>query len=172
MKNRILSLFIISFLIFIFVVFYKSLNETNIYTPKLEINRIIPEFKTKTFFEKKNIKSTNIFNYQKFYLLNIWASWCLPCRDEHPILMSLSKNEKIEIIGLNYKDKYKNAEKFINQFGNPYSKILLDDDGTIAIEWGAFGVPESYLIQDNKIIIKFIGPLNLESLEEILGVIK
>ena len=86
--------------------------------------------------------------------------------------MSLKKNEKVEIIGLNYKDKYKNARKFINQFGNPYSKILLDNDGTIAIEWGAFGVPESYLIQDNKIILKFVGPLNLVSLEEILGVIK
>ena len=172
MKNRILPLFVISFLIFIFVVFYKSLNETKIYTPKLQINRNIPDFKAETFFEKKNIRSIDIFDSQKYYLLNIWASWCLPCRDEHPILMSLKKNEKVEIIGLNYKDKYKNARKFINQFGNPYSKILLDNDGTIAIEWGAFGVPESYLIQDNKIILKFVGPLNLVSLEEILGVIK
>ena len=96
----------------------------------------------------------------------------MPCKDEHPLLMNLSKNKKIEIIGLNYKDNFKNAEKFINELGNPYSKILLDKDGTKAIEWGAFGVPETFLIYENQIIKKFIGPLNIKLIQEIENTIK
>jgi cytochrome c biogenesis protein CcmG, thiol:disulfide interchange protein DsbE len=86
--------------------------------------------------------------------------------------MNLSKNEKIEIIGLNYKDKFKNADKFINKLGNPYTKILIDRDGTKAIELGAFGVPETFLIYKNQIIKKFIGPLNSKLIKEIEIIIK
>ena len=96
----------------------------------------------------------------------------MPCRDEHPLLMDLSKNKKIEIIGLNYKDNLNNAEKFINELGNPYSIILLDRDGTKAIEWGAFGIPENFLIYENKIIKRYIGPLNSKLVEEIKNYIE
>jgi cytochrome c biogenesis protein CcmG/thiol:disulfide interchange protein DsbE len=88
------------------------------------------------------------------------------------MLVSLSKSEKIEIIGLNYKDNLKNAEKFINELGNPYSIILLDRDGTISIEWGAFGVPETFLIYENKIIKRYVGPLNFKLVDEIKDYIK
>jgi len=88
------------------------------------------------------------------------------------LLINLGKNKKIEIIGLNYKDNLNNAEKFINELGNPYSIILLDRDGTKAIEWGAFGVPETFLIYKNKIIKRYIGPLNLKLIDEIEGHIK
>ena len=91
----------------------------------------------------------------------------MPCRDEHPILISLSENKNLDIIGLNYKDKISNAEKFLNELGNPYKEILLDQDGTRAIEWGAFGVPETFLIYQNRIVKKYIGPLNQNSFEEI-----
>jgi len=105
-------------------------------------------------------------------LFNIWASWCLPCRDEHKFLIDLSKDKIIQIIGLNYKDKNENAEKFLKDLKSPYKIILSDIDGTIAIEWGAYGVPETFLIYDKKIIKKIIGPINKKSLFEIKEIIK
>jgi len=171
MRNRIIYSLVIIFFLFIFLIFYKGLNNSNLYTPKANI-KSIPEFTSEIFLKKKTINSLNIFNKKKFYLLNIWASWCVPCRGEHPLLISLSKNQKIEIIGLNYKDNLDNAKKFINELGNPYSIILLDRDGTKAIEWGAFGVPETFLIYNNKIIERYIGPLNLELIDEIESYIK
>ena len=171
MKNKFFYFFIFVLLILIFLIFYKSLNKSNLYEPKSEINKI-PEFVTTNFFDKEEINSKNIFDQNKYYLLNIWASWCVPCRKEHPFLLELSANNEIELVGLNYKDKYNNAKNFLNELGNPYSKILIDGDGTIAIEWGAFGVPETFIIYQNKIIKKFIGPLNMDSLEKIKNIIK
>ena len=172
MKDKLIpSIIIISFII-IFLIFYKGLQETNIYTPKSEIKKDIPIFSSIKFDSKENVNSSEIFNSNKFYLLNIWASWCVPCKDEHPLLINLGKNKRIEIIGLNYKDNLSNAEKFINELGNPYSTILLDRDGTEAIEWGAFGVPESFLIYENKIIKRYIGPLSLDLVNEIKSYIK
>ena len=132
----------------------------------------IPQFSVESFFEKKLLQSEDIFKKDKFYLLNIWASWCIPCKDEHPLLLNLSKNKKIKIIGINYKDNYNNAIKFIDELGNPYSKILLDRDGTLAIEWGAYGVPETFLIYDHQILKRYIGPLNTKLIAEIENLIK
>ena len=171
MKNRFIYLIFVTFIIFTFVIFYKSLEKSVIYEPKSEI-KDIPEFTATFLFENKEVTSKKIFNQNKFYLLNIWASWCVPCRDEHSFLLNLSNNDQIEIIGLNYKDNENNAKKFLKELGNPYKQILLDNDGTKAIEWGAFGVPESFLIYQNKIIKKFIGPLNFKSVEEIIKLIK
>ena len=172
MKNKIYPLILTSFFVFVFIIFYKGLKNSNLYTPSVEIKNDIPQFSAESLFEKKIFDSENIFDKKKFYLLNIWASWCVPCRDEHPYLKKLKKNKKIEIIGLNYKDDFKNAIKFIDELGNPYSIILLDKDGTKSIEWGAFGVPETFLIYDNQIIKKFIGPLNIKSIKEIERILK
>ena len=166
-----LPIFVIFFLV-IFLIFYKGLNHTNIYTPKIIPNENIPLFKTIEFQSDNEITSKEVFSGNDYYLLNIWASWCIPCRDEHNFLMKLKKNEKIEIIGLNYKDKEKNAKKFLNELGDPYTKILSDSDGTISIEWGAYGVPESFLIHKNKVIKKIIGPLNDSSFKEIERLVK
>ena len=166
-----LPIFVIFFLV-IFLIFYKGLNHTNIYTPKIIPNENIPLFKTIEFQSDNEITSKEVFSGNNYYLLNIWASWCIPCREEHIFLMTLKKNEKIEIIGLNYKDKEKNAKKFLNELGDPYKKILSDSDGTISIEWGAYGVPESFLIHKNKVIKKIIGPLNDSSFKEIEGLVK
>ena len=171
MKNKKIYFLLVVFFIFIFIIFYKGLNKTNLYTPNTNI-KSIPEFTSKALFKNKSFNSKEIFFQNKFYLFNIWASWCVPCRDEHPLLINLSQNQKIEIIGLNYKDNLNNAKKFIKELGNPYSVILLDKDGTNAIEWGAFGVPESFLIYDNKIIKRYTGPLNLELIDEIESYIK
>ena len=87
--------------------------------------------------------------------------------------MKLSKNQSIKIIGLNYKDNLDNAKKFINAFGNPYSQIIIDNDGTLSVEFGAYGVPETFIIDKNKKIVrKFIGPINKEIVEEIKLIIK
>jgi cytochrome c biogenesis protein CcmG/thiol:disulfide interchange protein DsbE len=87
--------------------------------------------------------------------------------------MELSKSESAQLIGLNYKDNLNNAKKFINEFGNPYSQILIDNDGTLSIEFGAYGVPETFIIDKNKKIIrKFIGPITKEIVEEIKLIIK
>ncbi len=167
MKNKILFTFLTVSFLFIFVVFYKGLNLSNFYKPSLDLKKDIPKFSLQTLNKKELVKSENLFNQNKLYILNIWASWCVPCRDEHSLLMNLSKNEKIVVVGLNYKDNFNNAKKFIDTLGNPYSIILVDRDGTKSIEWGAFGVPETFIIYKNKIIKKYVGPLNFKTAEEI-----
>jgi len=168
MKNKFFFIIIISFFIFCFIIFFKGLNNSNIYIPNVDNKKNIPIFIVKDFFSKNEISSEKIFNDNNFYILNIWASWCVPCRKEHPILMELSKNQSIKLIGLNYRDNLDNAKKFIDELGNPYSQILIDEDGTLAVEFGAYGVPETFIInKDKKIIRKFIGPLNPELLQEL-----
>ena len=172
MKNRIFLISIISIFIIIFVIFYKGLQNSNIYTPETKTNNKIPEFSAELFYSKKLINSSELFNLDKFYLLNIWSSWCVPCRQEHPLLMGLGENKKVDIIGINYKDTKNNAESFLNKLGNPYEKIIFDKEGIHAIEWGAYGVPESFLIHNGTIIRKYIGPLSEKSIKEIKLLIK
>ena len=167
MKTKIFPIFLIFTLSIVFFVFYKGLQNTNIYTPEIKSEIKIPKFETKEFFSKDKINSDQIFIGSNYYLLNIWASWCVPCKEEHKYLMDLSKKENIKIIGQYYKDNFENAKNFLINLDNPYDLIFLDNDGTIAIEWGAYGVPENFLIQNNKIIKKIIGPLNEKLLFEI-----
>tara|TARA_Y100000996_G_scaffold362576_1_gene305932 strand:+ start:24 stop:542 length:519 start_codon:yes stop_codon:yes gene_type:complete len=172
MKNKLIPLIVIISFIIIFLIFYKGLQETNIYTPKSEIKKNIPNFSSVKFGSNENVNSSEIFNSKQFYLLNIWASWCVPCRQEHSYLMRLSENNKVILIGLNYKDNFNNAQNFLTKLGNPYEIILLDEDGTISIQWGAYGVPETFLIHKNKIVAKYIGALNEEFINEINSIVK
>ena len=172
MKNKILPFSVIIIFGIVFIIFFKSLNDSNIYTPNLNTKKSVPFFNAKDFFSGKSLKSTTIFELDKFYLLNIWSSWCVPCRKEHPFLMNLNIENKINIIGMNYKDNLKNAEIFLKELGNPYKEIFMDYDGIIAIEWGAYGVPESFLIYNNEIIKKYVGPLNQQLIDEINLLIK
>ena len=168
MRNKFLFPILLLFLFFCFFVFYKSLNNSNIYIPKTNSKKILPVFKAKELSSNTFIPSKKIFLEDKYYIVNIWASWCLPCRKEHPFLIELSRIQSIKLIGINYKDNLDNAKKFINDLGNPYSLILVDEDGTLAVEFGAYGVPETFLIDKNKNIIKkFVGPINKKFLEEI-----
>ena len=172
MKNKILPIVFSLIFIIIFILFYKGLQDTSIYTPKSKIKDKVPIFYAKLFNSNKTIRSSELFKSDKFYLLNIWSSWCVPCRKEHPLLMELSLRKNIELIGLNYKDKKINANSFLNELGNPYKKIIFDKEGIYAIEWGAYGVPETFIIYNNIIIEKYIGPINEQSLNEIKNLIK
>jgi len=172
MKNKLIPFFITFIFIIIFIVFYKGLKDTNIYTPESKIDNEVPSLVVDLFDSSKTVNTIQIFKSDKFYLLNIWSSWCVPCREEHPILMELKNNDRLKIIGMNYKDNKNNAKNFLKELGNPYDEIIFDSKGTNAIEWGAYGVPESFLIHNKKIIEKYIGPLDKVSIQEIKSFIK
>jgi len=103
----------------------------------------------------------------KVWLLNVWASWCVSCREEHPVLMELSKRSVMPILGLNYKDKGEDAQRWLKQFGDPYQLSVVDADGRIGIDYGVYGVPETYLIDAEGVIrYKQIGPLTQAILDD------
>ena len=103
----------------------------------------------------------------KVWLLNVWASWCVSCRDEHPVLVALSKRGVMPILGLNYKDKGEDALRWLKQFGDPYQLSVVDADGRIGIEYGVYGVPETYLIDAEGVIrYKQIGPVTAAIIEQ------
>ena len=162
----------ISFIIF--VIFYLGLNKDLKYYPKQFKKKIDTDIVSKDIFSMQNISLNNLLDKEGYTLLNIWASWCLPCRDEHVLLMELKDKKNLQIIGLNYKDKIINAKSFIKENGNPFDVILIDDDGSNSIILGAYGVPETYLIKnkDSIIVNKYIGILNLKNISEIKKKIK
>jgi cytochrome c biogenesis protein CcmG/thiol:disulfide interchange protein DsbE len=105
----------------------------------------------------------------KITLVNVFASWCAPCREEHPVLMALSQDKRFDIVGLNYKDKPENARRFLGELGNPYQAIGVDQAGRTAIDWGVYGVPETFLVgRDGKVLFKHVGPITPESAQKVL----
>jgi len=105
----------------------------------------------------------------KVTLVNIWASWCVPCREEHPVLMALARDPRVRLVGINYKDAPDNARRFLGQFGLPYAAVGVDPNGRAAIEWGVYGVPETFLVApDGSIASKFVGPLTEASVRTTL----
>jgi cytochrome c biogenesis protein CcmG/thiol:disulfide interchange protein DsbE len=102
-------------------------------------------------------------------LLNVWASWCIPCADEAPGFAELAKDKRFRIVGINYKDRTDNARRFLGRYGNPFSAIGVDANGRAAIERGVYGVPETFLIgRDGTIAYKLVGPLSPENLRDAL----
>ena len=172
MKIRVIPIITTIFFIIIFILFYRGLENSNIYVPKTNINKQIPTFNAKLYNSSEEISSSKIFKDNQFYIMNIWSSWCVPCRDEHGFLKELSDEKNLKLIGLNYKDNKESANKFLNELGNPYDIIFSDPKGIIAIDWGAYGVPETYLIKNKMIIKKTIGPLDKNSIMEIKEIIK
>jgi cytochrome c biogenesis protein CcmG/thiol:disulfide interchange protein DsbE len=98
-------------------------------------------------------------------LVNVWASWCAPCREEQPLLMKLKGDPRFRLTGLNYKDKPANALRFLGEMGNPFAAIGVDANGRTAIDWGVYGVPETYLVgKDGRILYKHVGPFTEQSI--------
>ncbi len=102
-------------------------------------------------------------------LVNIWASWCVPCRDEAPLLMRLAEDKRIRIVGINYKDKPDNARRFIGVYGNPFAAAGADEAGRASMDWGVYGVPETFIVgRDGRIAFKLIGPITANNFETTL----
>ena len=104
----------------------------------------------------------------KISLVNIFASWCAPCRAEHPVLMKLAENKELTIVGINYKDEAENARRFLGVLGNPYSRVGVDPKGRTAIEWGFYGIPETLLVGPDGIVRhKIVGPIDPEKFRDL-----
>lgn len=165
---------IIIFLIFFFIisVFYISLTrETNYDTSNL-INKKISEFKV-VYADETGFYTRDDLKKNDFTLINFWASWCAPCKVEHPILMRLSKSKKLKILGVNFKDKDKQAKKFLSDLGNPYDFLTKDINGKQSVSLGIYGIPESILINNELLIMqKFVGPLSFDDYNKIEELIK
>ena len=102
-------------------------------------------------------------------VVNVWASWCVPCHDEAPLLMQLAQNPRLRVVGINYKDDADNARRFLGHYGNPFAAAGADRDGRAAIEWGVYGVPETFVIgRDARIAYKLVGPITHENFEIVL----
>ena len=170
--QKTIKLITVSLLVFILGIFYLSLNRSSNYDTKFLVGNKLADIELKGL-QSKEFFTNDDFKNNKYTLINFWASWCAPCRIEHPYLMMLSKNKDIKILGINFKDKKINALKFLEELGNPYDTILTDSNGTKSIFLGAYGVPETFIIgRDLSILKKYIGPINLENEIEIKKFIK
>ena len=161
----------ILFLIFVISIFYVSLNRDTSYNTSSLINKELPEFEISFFNEKKFYKNNDL-KKNNYTLINFWASWCAPCRTEHPILMKLSQEKNLKIFGVNFKDKKIHADQFLKELGNPYAFIGKDINGKQSVRFGIYGIPESILINKNLLIMKkFVGPLSSDDLSQIVEII-
>lgn len=146
------------------LVFWKGLSGDPSNLPSALIGKPVPEFALPAI-ENSNIPGLTSGDLKsgKIFVVNIWASWCGPCRLEHPVLLELSKREDIRLVGINNKDKAENARRFLGTLGQPYAAIGADIDGRTTIDWGSYGVPETFIIDGKGIIrFKWIGPLSPE----------
>tara|TARA_B110001450_G_C17561713_1_gene457011 strand:- start:216 stop:755 length:540 start_codon:yes stop_codon:yes gene_type:complete len=172
MKIKIIKLITIAIITFIIGVFFISLNKSSFYDTKgLEGQKIknirLDHFTENRIILEKDLKKNN------FTLINFWASWCGPCRIEHPFLLKLNKEKNLKLIGVNFKDKKDNALSFLNQFGNPYHVLAKDNLGKHSVNFGVYGIPESILVNKNLVIVKkFIGPISEKDYNYIKNIVK
>jgi cytochrome c biogenesis protein CcmG/thiol:disulfide interchange protein DsbE len=102
-------------------------------------------------------------------LVNVWASWCAPCHDEAPLLMKLAEDKRIRVVGINYKDQPDNARRFIGRYGNPFAAVGTDSNGRASIDWGVYGVPETFVVsRDGRIAFKLVGPITADNIASVL----
>ena len=170
--QKIIKIIILFIFLFVIGIFYISLSrDTNYNTSKL-INKETPEFKIisfddSNFYTKDDIKKNN------YTLVNFWASWCAPCKIEHPILMKLSQTKNLAILGINFKDKELHAKTFLKELGNPYDLLAKDKNGKHSVKFGIYGIPESILINKELVIMqKFVGPLSVDDYNNIIKTIE
>jgi cytochrome c biogenesis protein CcmG/thiol:disulfide interchange protein DsbE len=172
MKINISRIIIFSFVIFCLSVFWLGLKKNINYDTGSFIGSKISNFKLININSTDKSISEKDLKNNKFTLINFFASWCAPCRSEHKYLLNLS-NKKIKILGINFKDKKNNANKFLKELGNPYDFVAIDPEGKASVSFGVYGIPESILIDSNlSIIKKIIGPIDQVQYNEILNLIK
>ena len=161
MKKKISILPVFLFLSILSVFFYLLLIDRNpSEIPSQLINKEIPNFKTNYLLSEKEFISTKVFK-KEVMLINFFATWCKPCRDEHDFIKKLAYNKKIKIVGINYKDSSKKTINWLKELGNPYNAVIEDKKGKIAIDLGVYGIPETFIVDANGIIIyRHVGPIN------------
>ena len=170
------QLLIIPFILFLFILltfFYLLAIERNpSELPSNLLDKKIPTFETKSLLKNERFISSNEFGEEKI-LVNFFATWCQPCRAEHIYIKRFSKENGIRIIGINYKDNPKKAIEWLRSLGNPYSDVPIDKDGRIAIDWGVYGIPETFVV-NSKGIIKYrhTGPITKKIYKKINTLIK
>ena len=157
---------------FIFIILYFSLDNDRIYNTKDLVGKKISLVEINLFQSNETI-NTKEFTNNEFTILNFWASWCAPCRTEHPNLVRLSKVKNLKLIGINFKDNKENAKSFLKENGNPFDILAEDKNGKNSVNFGVYGIPETILIDSElKILRKYIGPLNIKEVNEIRKLIK
>ena len=172
MQKNIIKLSIISLIIFIIGVFFIGWNKDSIYDTKGLAGQKITKIKLNHFSKNKIITEEDL-KKNNFTLINFWASWCGPCRDEHAMLLKLNNEKNLKLLGVNFKDKKNNALEFLNELGNPYDDLARDEFGKHSVDFGIYGIPESILINRDLIIIKkFIGPISENDYEYIKNIVR
>ena len=163
--------FILSFLLVILYIFINGLRNDPKIVPSALLNKSVPEFKIQKILSDSDTFSRNdIMKIQDVKLVNVFASWCLPCRIEHPQLKKLSKN--IPIFGINKKDRKEDLKAWLSELGNPFYAIGADKDGNASIQWGVYGIPETFVLDKNSNIrYKHVGPILEKDLETINSII-
>ena len=169
--QKIIKSIIVFLFIFVLLVFYNSLNRETNYSTDYLVGNKLANINLKSFDDNKVYTSEDL-KKSRYTLINFWASWCAPCRVEHPYLMQLSKEKNLKILGVNFKDKKINASRFLNELGNPYYYMAKDNSGKQSVNFGIYGIPESILINNESIVLKkFVGPLNDQNLNDIKEII-
>ena len=132
--------------------------------PSALLDKPVPDFSLPPIMEGQGEGLSDEALAEGVHIVNVWASWCGPCRLEHPILMRLAGDRRYELVGINQKDVPENAVRFLGALGNPFAAIGADRHGATSIDWGVYGVPETFIVKDGVIVHKFIGPLSEEAL--------
>ena len=160
MKKGILISPIILFFLILLVFFYLLIIDRNpSELPSMLINKKVPTFEAELLLEDKIFISPGEFRNETT-LVNFFATWCKPCFDEHPYLKKLSDEKGLKIIGINYKDDSKRAIKWLKKLGNPYSNVLLDPNARLGIDWGVYGLPETFIVNSDGVIkYRLVGPI-------------
>ena len=160
MKKQLLILPSVFFLLILLIFFYLLIIDRNpSELPSALLNKDVPKFETESLLKNENFVSSKEFG-NEITLVNLFAAWCKPCRDEHVYIKRFSNEEGIKVIGINYKDNPKKAIQWLKESGNPYSNIAVDKSGRIAIDWGVYGIPETFIV-NSKGFIKYrhVGPV-------------
>ncbi len=169
--QRIIKISILIIFFFIIGVFFVGLKKDTKYNTNVLIGKKIPNINLEYYDENKFYKEYDL-KKNNFTLINFWASWCAPCRIEHPLLIQLSKEKNLKLLGVNFKDKKTQADKFLNDLGNPYDFLTKDEKGKQSVTFGIYGIPESILVNKELVIIKkFVGPLSADDLSLIKEII-
>ena len=173
MKKQLLIIPSIIFILILLSFFYLLFIERNpSELPSNLLNKNIPKFETESLLKQEKFTSSNEFG-NEVILVNFFATWCKPCRDEHAYIKRLSNEKGIRVIGINYKDNPKKTIQWLKALGNPYSDIPIDKNGRIAIDWGVYGIPETFVVNSNGIIkYRHIGPVTKKIYKKINLLIK